>query len=188
MLETLFHAADLLLAALIALILVALVLTRRVGRFELALFAAGMLLGAVWEFTFHFNGPLYRPEDPLFVHTSEWPLPPILQPAVHCLWDGGLFLVGVWWVRRLTPAPHFARFRWGELLVLGVWGVGSALLVEVVGSVSWYYVPRPWNPALFTLNDAPITLLPIATWAVAMLVFYAVALWLRPRILPQAEG
>jgi hypothetical protein len=185
MLETLFQFMDLIGSLAIVVIVGVLLATRRLDRYGLALFIVGMLLGSVWEFGFHFNGPLYRPDDPLYVHVSTWPLAPILQPALHCLWDGAIFLIGVGLVRRLLPPPYFARFRWGELLVLLIWGVGSALVVEIVGSASWYYVPRPWNPTLFEVNGMPITLLPVGTWFVAVLAFYPIALWLRPRVKAQ---
>ena len=36
----------------------------------------------------------------------------------HTLWDGGFFLVGLWFVHRLCPAPQLQAFRWRELGVL----------------------------------------------------------------------
>ncbi|MCU0494089.1 MAG: hypothetical protein MUD01_21070, partial [Chloroflexaceae bacterium] len=84
-------------------------------------------------------------------------------------------VVGALLVDRLCPPPTFTRFRWRELLVLISWGIGSALLVEILGSWGgWAYVPRWWNPALFALGGPPITLLPVATWAVAPVLLHAV--------------
>lgn len=136
------------------------------------IFWEGILLGLTWELPFHFLGPAYQ-ADPLFVLVRPWPLLPILQPLLHTLWDGGVLVAGAVLVGLVCPAPTFARFRWGELLVLEVWGVGSALLVESLASRGeWAYIPRWWNPALFAVGGPPVTLLPVAVWAVAPLLLY----------------
>ncbi|NTU81074.1 MAG: hypothetical protein HGA45_17110 [Chloroflexales bacterium] len=167
-----FYLLDIIIALAIPLTLIAL---RRAGRLSTRLwrvFWLGTLLGLTWELPFYFLGPEYQ-AAPLFVLLGPWPLPPILQPLIHTLWDGGIFVVGLIVVGLLCPAPTFDRFRWRELLVLVAWGVSSAAIVEVLGSRGgWAYVPRWWNPALFMAGGTPVTLLPIAVWAVAPTLLY----------------
>jgi hypothetical protein len=112
------------------------------GRFLWQMFWVGFALGLTWELTFHLLGPEYS-DSPLYLNLTMWPLPPITQPLLHASWDSGIFLIGVWLIRRLCPAPQFERFRWRELAVLFLWGIGSALLVEMSASGSgWEYLPQ----------------------------------------------
>ena len=164
---------------------------RRAGRLALHLwnpFWLGTLFGLTWELPFHLLGPEYQ-ADPLFVLLRPWPLPPILQPLLHALWDGGIFVVGVLLVGLLCPAPTFSRFRWRELVVLVAWGIGSALAVEVAGSWGgWAYVPRWWNPAFFAAGGAPVTLLPIAVWAAAPMALYMAMIALSASVAPSRHA
>ena len=135
-------------------------------------FWMGAAIGLLWEVPLHFAGPYYH-TNPLWVNLTPWPLPPLLQPVIHALWDGGIFLVGVGLVRLVCRSPHFIHFRAREVLVLVLWGVGSALVVELsANGTSWLYHARPWNPVLFTLGGVPYTALPIIIWMIAPLLFY----------------
>ena len=152
----------------------------RISRYVWALFWVGCLIGATWEFTFHFMGPEYT-DQPIYQLLNEWPLPPLLLPVTHSLWDGGLFLIGMALVYQLTEAPHFTRWNWRQLGVMVGWGITSAVTIEIMGAVGggWVYIPQPWNPQIFTINGSAITLAPILIWTVAPIVFYVVALALR---------
>ena len=171
--NSLFYLLDILVA--LAILGVALGL-RVIGRLPAQLwqvFLFGTLLGLAWELPFYLLGPDFQ-ADPLFVLVQPWPLPTLFLPLLHAVWDGGIFLVGALLVSLLCPEPTFACFRWRELLVLIIWGISSALAVEVVGSWGgWAYVPRWWNPALFAAGGAPVTLLPVIVWAVAPVLLHA---------------
>jgi hypothetical protein len=176
-----FYIIDLMIGAGILLAVAGLYTTGRMSRFKLWLFIAGCVIGAFWEFPLHFAGPEYS-DDPIYIQLTEFPLPPILQPALHCIWDGALFLISALLVERFTGPPHFTRFRWPELSVLLIWGLASALVIELIGSMGgWVYTVRWWNPALIEVNSGAITLLPLLIWTVAPIVFYVVALYLRQR-------
>jgi hypothetical protein len=175
-----FYWVDLLIALCIPVLFVFLYRTRRISRYSWLLFWAGCAVGALWEIPFYFIGPYFSP-DPLYVLETPTPYPLFLLHFVHCFWDGGLFMVGVWLVKRLCRAPHFERFRFRELGVLLVWGQLQELAVELAstGSSGWAYVPHWWNPSMFQVRGADITLLPQLIWVAAPIVFYVLAIRLR---------
>lgn len=156
--------------------MIVLFVSQQISSFHLALFVVGCLVGALWEFPLHFAGPEYS-SDPIFVSLTEFPLPPIMQPILHCVWDGALFMIGVWLIHNLTPNPYFAQFQLAEVGILLVWGLLSAIVIECVGTMGgWVYTVRSWNPVLFRFNEQNITLLPIAIWTMAPPIFYGLAL------------
>jgi hypothetical protein len=156
--------------------------TRRFSPRIWYMFLAGCLIGATWEFGFYLLGPGYA-SDPLFIMHSEFPLPRIFMHTLHCLWDGGLFMIGVGLVFMLCRPPHLERFRWQELAVMILWGQVSELAVELVGSngALWEYQGTWYNPVMFRVNDYNITLLPQLVWLAAPVVFYFVALRINAR-------
>jgi len=177
-----FYWVDLVIALSIPLLFVFLYRTRRISRFSWLLFWTGCGVGALWEIPFYFIGP-YFSSDPLYVLKTPTPYPLFLLHFVHCFWDGGLFMVGVWLVKRFCRAPHFVRFRLQELAVLLVWGQLQELAVELIstGSSGWAYVPHWWNPSMFQFRGSDITVLPQLIWVIAPTVFYALAIQLRKR-------
>ncbi|MBW1984781.1 MAG: hypothetical protein JRI53_08675 [Deltaproteobacteria bacterium] len=137
------------------------------------MFWAGVMIGLTWELGFYFTGPEFS-NDPVFTHLSPWPLHPILQPLLHTLWDGGLFMIGVSLVYRFCKPPHFIRFRWQELGIMLLWGQIQELAVELIATSGnlWTYEPKWWNPVLFKFGNGVITLIPQAVWFAAPIVFY----------------
>ena len=151
---------------------------KRIDQVVWRLFWVGCLIGLTWEI-------------PMFVLSAEdtglpvlvWVRPPPVHYLVlmvsHTLWDGGLFLVGMWLVHRLCRAPAFQVFRWKELAVLLLYGQLSELMVELSSTLndSWAFIPGYWwNPTLFWFNEHPITLMPQLVWLVAPVLFYLAAL------------
>ena len=175
-----FYWVDLAIALCIPVLFVFLYRTRRISRFSWLLFWTGCAVGALWEIPFYFIGP-YFSSDPLYVLKTPTPYPLFLLHFVHCFWDGGLFMVGVWLVKSVCRAPHFERFRFQELGVLLVWGQLQELAVELIstGSSGWAYVPQWWNPSMFQFRGSDITLLPQLIWVAAPIVFYVLAMLLR---------
>ena len=158
------------------------------GKMSKALYIAfwvGCIIGSTWEFTFMFLGP-----D--FAHAVvEWPygLSGWPKKLSHSIWDGGIFMVGVWLCMKILPDREslFTKFNWRELLIMLVWGEGSELLVEYLfnGRV-WSYEPLPWNPVIIpplpgSATTVGYTLIPQAVWIVAPVVFYFSLLWLVKR-------
>ena len=87
----------------------------------------------------------------------------------HTLWDGLLFVIGVWWIHRVCRKPHFRRFRGAELAVLLIWGQVSELLVELSSTYvdGWVFVGYGWNPVIFRFNGHDIRWFMQIVWAVA---------------------
>jgi hypothetical protein len=175
-----FYWVDLVIALSIPLLFVLLYRTRRISRYLWLLFWIGCGVGALWEIPFYFIGP-YFSSDPSYVLKTPTPYPLFLLHFVHCFWDGGRFMIGVWMVKRFCRAPHFERFRFQELAVLLVWGQLQEIAVELIstGSSGWAYVPHWWNPSMFRFRGSDITLLPQLIWVVAPIVFYVLAIRLR---------
>lgn len=120
------------------------------------------------------------------VPVLEWVRPPPVHYLVlmvsHTLWDGGLFLIGVWLVQRLCRAPAFQKFSWREQAVLLIYGQVSELLVELSSTMNdgWVFITGYWwNPTIFWFNGHPITLMPQLVWLAAPVVFYLAALTLN---------
>ncbi len=186
-----FYWVDLVIALSIPLLFVLLYRTHRISRYSWLLFWAGCGVGALWEIPFYFIGP-YFSSDPLYILNTPMPYPLFVLHFVHCFWDGGLFMIGVWLVKRLCRAPHFERFRFQELAVLLVWGQLQELAVELIstGSSGWAYVPHWWNPSMFQFRGSDITVLPQLIWVIAPTVFYVLAIRLRGSVHagPPANG
>ena len=186
-----FYWVDLVIALSIPLLFVLLYRTRWISGYSWLLFWTGCGVGALWEIPFYFIGP-YFSSDPLYILNTPMPYPLFVLHFVHCFWDGGLFMVGVWLVKRFCRAPHFERFRLQELAVLLVWGQLQELAVELIstGSSGWAYVPHWWNPSMFQFRGSDITVLPQLIWVIAPTVFYVLAIRLRGSVHagPPANG
>jgi hypothetical protein len=86
-------------------------------------------------------------------------------------------MIGIRIVRWVAPAPHFQAFSLRELVPYIIWGVSSALVIEIIGGYGiWEYIPNRWNIEVFKVNERSITSLPIMIWAIAPVVHYLFAL------------
>ncbi len=143
------------------------------------LFWNGCLIGSIWEFTFLFLGPE-------FLHSvKEWPygLGGWPRKLSHSIWDGGLFMLGIYFCKRYLSGPLFRSFDRKELGIMLSWGIFQELLVEYLfnGRV-WIYEPLPWNPIIIPVlpGSAPLspgyTLIPQAVWIIAPVLFYLICL------------
>ena len=140
------------------------------------------MLGFTWEFGCNVqmlisDTPVARFLKPLPVH---W----MVIVAFHSIWDGSLFLIGVWLVKKICVAPQLDRFKISELLILLIWGQVQELIVELTSTYSdgWEWVPYSWNPTLFMFNGHHITLFPQLIWFVAIIVFYFFAIVLGRKL------
>jgi hypothetical protein len=140
------------------------------------LFWIGAFIGLAWEV-------------PIFIlsgQTTSIPIISWIRPLpfhyavfmiAHTLWDGGIFLIGVWLVRVLCPPPLFKQYNTRELLVLVIYGQASSLMVEISSVINegWVYeTGYCWNPVLFEVAGRPITLLPQLIWLAAPVVYYLI--------------
>jgi hypothetical protein len=163
-------------------LLVGFFLARRGIRISIAyspLFWIGCFIGATWAFTFLFFGHGFFPPVPVWPYgLSGWPRP--LSPSI---WDGGIFMVGIFLCDPYLKGPLFNSFHKNELFVMLSWGLFPELFVEYLfyGRV-WIYDPLPWNPIIIpplpgTASLSPgSTLIPPAVWVVAPILFYLICL------------
>ncbi len=141
------------------------------------LYWLGAAVGLLWEvpiFVLSAWGSL-----PIVIWPSGLPVPPMVLMLSHTLWDGVLFLIGVWLVRALCGGEAMRSFRITELGVLLAWGQASELLVELSATFAeaWAWVPGySWNPVLFLFNGHAITLVPQLIWLAAPVLYYWLAL------------
>ena len=102
---------------------------------------------------------------------------------IHSLWDGGLFLIGVWLIYKICSAPYLERFKTSELAVLLIFGQVQELFIELSSTYNdgWAWISYWWNPSLFIFNGHDITLLPQFIWFAAPIVFYFIAIKVKSK-------
>ena len=182
-----YYYLDLLVGFSSPLVFFLLFKTGRIEKFTWHCFWLGALVGLTWEI-------------PIFVLSGESTSVPIvvwIRPLIahylvfmvsHTLWDGMLFVIGIWLVRGICRPPVFQRFRWQECAVLLIWGQVSELLVELSSTFNdgWAFIAYPWNPAIFQCNGHDIAWLMQWIWAVASIVYYLLLIRIKPKYDGQA--
>ena len=157
-----------------------------IDKFLWLLYWVGFAVGLCWEI------PLSIADDysiyPPVTYLAPRPFPPpfstIAIMITASLWDGGLFLLGVLFVKLICSEPYFDRFKGKELGILIIYGQISELLVELISSSGsgWEYNVYWWNPLLFVFNGRNITLMPQLIWFAAPIAFYIIALKLKSKL------
>jgi len=172
-----FYLIDFSVGIIAPVLVYGLVRLGRLDRYFWRLFWVGFAIGLCWEVPMQVLNQL-GPGLAVHAYVREPPVPFIVIIILHSSWDGGLFLLGVGLARLILRRPALARFNPAELVIYILWGQASELWVELTATYggAWHYVPRSWNPALFTFNSQPITLLPQLIWLAAPIVFYLIAL------------
>jgi hypothetical protein len=175
-----FYLIDFAVGIIAPLMVYGLVRLGLLERYFWRLFWLGFGIGLTWEVPMQVLNQL-GPELAAHAYVRPPPVPFIVIIIMHSSWDGGLFLLGLALCRLILRGPVLARFNAIELLILIVWGQASELWVELTATFgeAWHYIPRSWNPALFSFNGQPITLLPQLIWLAAPILFYLIALKLR---------
>ena len=160
--------ADIAIGAAIPVTTLILYFTNRIQRKHLWLMLWGFAVGFTWEFSFYLIG------DSLHTMKTEWPMPIITLHLWHTFWDAGIFIVGYWLCLIILKTPDCCqRFRWTELTVMWLWGVGQAFVVELMGNgVIWEYRIQRWNPVWITVGDQGYTILIQLIWALSPIVYY----------------
>ena len=157
----------------------------RIDKFAWYLYWIGFSVGLCWEVPLSIADDygIYPPVTYLAPAPIPLPLSTIAIMISASLWDGGLFLLGVLFVKLICPAPHFDKFKKKELGILIIYGQISELVVELVSTSSsgWEYNVYWWNPLLFVFNGHNITLLPQLIWLAALIVYYFLIIQFRSR-------
>ncbi|MFX1417968.1 MAG: hypothetical protein ACFE9N_03490 [Promethearchaeota archaeon] len=150
------------------------------------LFWVGFILGLLWEVPLITANEISSFPPARFIIPPPLPSPysSIVIIITHSLWDGGLFLLGVWFIQLICKKPILEKFKLSELIVMIAYGQISTLIVELLSTSSggWEYYVYLWNPLLFTFIGHNITLLPQLIWLAAPIIFYFIAIKLKPRI------
>ena len=158
----------------IILIILMLILykTNNMNKFTWILFWVGILIGLGWEIPLSIVNASLAPSIETFI-----------LMITASIWDGGLFLLGYWFVIKICKEPHFISFNIKELGVLLIYGQISSFIVEILAVMSggWEYEVTPWNPLLFTFMGGNITLLPQLIWFFAPILFYFIAIKIKPK-------
>ena len=162
-----FYLIDFTIGTLICIVVMVLYKIKRIEKLTWYLYWVGFGLGLCWEVPMSIANEIGM----------------IVIIITHSFWDGGLFLVGYWLVKLICSDPTYERFKASELGVLIIWGQLSELAVELASTFSggWEYVGYWWNPVLFIFNGHNITLWPQIIWFIAPIVFYFIALKLKPK-------
>ncbi|UCC18386.1 MAG: hypothetical protein JSV62_09740 [Promethearchaeota archaeon] len=163
--------------------------TKKIDKFIWYLFWLGVILGLSWEIALTIAN-LFSPFPPArFIIPPPLPFPysSVMIIITHSFWDGGLFLLGVWFIQLICKKPVLEKNKISELLVFIVYGQISTLIVELLSTSSggWEYYVYVWNPLLFSFFGHNITLLPQLIWVLAPITFYSIAVKLKQRISPK---
>ena len=160
--------------------LVRLGFSRRVALWQ---FALGVVIGLSWEVPI-FVGSFATTHYATIAFTRPPPVHWAVLMISHTLWDGSLFVLGCWLVRRCFGPGSLSVFHPGQLLLFVFYGQAQALAVELssTGNNAWFFVDLWWNPAMFEFNGHQITVLPHLFWIWGSLSFYFLWLRLRPRL------
>ena len=177
-----FYWIDFTIGGLTPILVYFLYKTGRIDKFIWILFWVGCAIGLTWEVPI-FTLNEFSETNAVTRYITPLPVNFMVIMISHTLWDGGLFLLGVWLCHLICGPPLFARFRLKEFLVLIVWGQVSELWVELTATVgeAWAFIPRPWNPSLFKFNGHDITLMIQLVWLAAPILFYFIAMRLRKK-------
>jgi len=174
------------LGILILIVIYYLYKIHKINRYYWVLFWLGFILGLIWEIPLIIANEISPFPPASYIIPTPLPSPylSIIIIITHSLWDGGLFLLGVWFVQLICKKPIFEKFKISELMVLLIYGQISTLIIELLSTSSggWEYFVYLWNPLLFSFLGHNITLLPQLIWVLAPIAFYVIAIKLKQRV------
>ena len=181
--QDMFYFLDLLVGFTAPILAYILYRTEKIDKFSWYVFWIGAVVGLTWEipmFVGSYETNFFIPLETI----RPYPFHYIVFLISHTLWDGMLFLIGYRLVLLLSESPRFKEFNLKELIILIIYGQIQEIIVEV-GSISnsaWTFIVYWWNPALFYVNEYPITLYPQLAWLFGSILFYFILLKLRPKL------
>jgi len=173
-----FYWFDLIIGYSAPFIVYILYYTKKVEKPIWHLFWMGAAIGLIWEVPIFVLSaePAYFP---IITYIRPQPINYLFFMVAHTLWDGGLFLIGLWFVYLLCKSPLFKKFQIQELFILLFYGQISALSVELISIMydGWAYATDYWwNPILFQFKDHYITILIQLIWLIATILYYFIVL------------
>ena len=171
---------DYIAAILILLIVTILFIRKKINKNAWVLYWVGVGLGLIWEIPIGLTREMGVPIAEFIKPRPVLPFP--LHSIMHSIWDGGIFLVGIFLVYKILSSPHFKNFNKSELLIFIVWGQLQSVILEIVSLVIglWNYIPSWWNPSMFEIKGHYFTLFPQYVWLFASIIFYYLTLKFNP--------
>ncbi len=181
--QDLFYYFDLLIGFTAPIIVYILYRTDKIDRLSWCVFWLGAAVGLTWEIPMFIGS--YETTFFITLETIRpYPYHYLFFMICHTLWDGMLFLIGYRLVLLLSKSPRFDKFNIKELLILIIYGQIQEFIVEIgaVSNSAWTFFVYWWNPALFYVNEYPITLYPQLSWLFGTILFYYLLLKLKSKI------
>ena len=178
-----FYFLDLLVGFIAPILAYILYRTEKIDKFSWYVFWIGAAVGLTWEipmFIGSYETSFFVTLEPI----RPYPFHYIIFLVSHTLWDGMLFIIGYRLVLLLSESPRFEEFNLKELIILIIYGQIQEIIVEVgaVSNSAWTFIVYWWNPALFYVNEYPITLYPQLAWLFGSILFYFILLKLKPKL------
>jgi hypothetical protein len=177
-----FFIIDYAIAAVILIAIVLLFVFKKITKFVLYLFLLGFAIGLLWEIPLGLAREL---EIPIATFSGSRPIAPFpIHGIIHSIWDGGIFLIGVGFIRLYSKENYFSNFNIKELIILEIWGQIQSLIIEISSILGggWEYIPCWWNPCLFWMNGHAFTLFPQLVWFFAAMLFYFIAIKIKANL------
>ena len=181
--QDMFYFLDLLVGFIAPILAYILYRTEKIDKFSWYVFWIGAAVGLTWEipmFIGSYETSFFVTLEPI----RPYPFHYIIFLVSHTLWDGMLFIIGYRLVLLLSESPRFEEFNLKELIILIIYGQIQEIIVEVgaVSNSAWTFIVSWWNPALFYVNEYPITLYPQLAWLFGSILFYFILLKLKPKL------
>jgi len=181
--QDMFYFLDLLVGFIAPILAYILYRTEKIDKFSWYVFWIGAAVGLTWEipmFIGSYETSFFVTLEPI----RPYPFHYIIFLVSHTLWDGMLFIIGYRLVLLLSESPRFEEFNLKELIILIINGQIQEIIVEVgaVSNSAWTFIVYWWNPALFYVNEYPITLYPQLAWLFGSILFYFILLKLKPKL------
>ena len=181
--QDMFYFLDLLVGFIAPILAYILYRTEKIDKFSWYVFWIGAAVGLTWEipmFIGSYETSFFVTLEPI----RPYPFHYIIFLISHTLWDGMLFIIGYRLVLLLSESPRFEEFNLKELIILIINGQIQEIIVEVgaVSNSAWTFIVYWWNPALFYVNEYPITLYPQLAWLFGSILFYFILLKLKPKL------
>ena len=171
------------IAALLILLSVALLyVKKKINKNTWILYWVGVGIGLLWEIPIGLSREMGFPLAEFIKPRPVLPFP--LHSIMHSLWDGGIFLVGIYLVFKLLSSPYFKTVNKNELMIFILWGQVQSVILEIASLVVglWNYIPTWFNPSIFEINEHYFTLYPKYVWLFGSIIFYFITLKLYPNL------
>ena len=171
---------DYIAALLILLLVLVLYFKKKINKNTWILYWIGFGIGLLWEIPIGLSREWGVPIAEFVKPRPVLPFP--LHSIMHSLWDGGIFILGIYLVYWLKTSPYFEKFDKIDLAIFIIWGQVQSVIFEIASLIIglWNYIPNWWNPSLFDFDGHYFTLLPQLIWLFASIIFYYITLKFNP--------